>query len=99
MGYLLLADYGESHYIGPIKGAQPNSEAWVNGFEHLPWLYLNEYFIHAFKTGKYPSIEEDRVFVWARPHPRDAIATNDTAGKPENWQLVRKPLHTFSRPL
>jgi glucan endo-1,3-alpha-glucosidase len=27
-------DYGESHYIGPIEGAQPNSQAWVNGFDH-----------------------------------------------------------------
>ena len=30
-----LDDYGESHYIGPIEGAQPMSEAWVNGFDHL----------------------------------------------------------------
>jgi glucan endo-1,3-alpha-glucosidase len=27
-------DYGESHYLGPIKGAQPNSQAWVDGFDH-----------------------------------------------------------------
>ena len=27
-------DYGESHYIGPVEGAQPMSEAWVNGFDH-----------------------------------------------------------------
>lgn len=27
-------DFGESHYIGPIHGAQPNSEAWVDGFDH-----------------------------------------------------------------
>ena len=27
-------DYGESHYIGPVEGAQPMSEAWVNGFNH-----------------------------------------------------------------
>jgi glucan endo-1,3-alpha-glucosidase len=27
-------DYGESHYIGPIEGAQPNSQTWVNGFDH-----------------------------------------------------------------
>jgi Glycosyl hydrolase family 71 len=27
-------DYGESHYIGPIKGAQPNSQAWVDGMDH-----------------------------------------------------------------
>jgi hypothetical protein len=29
-----LDDYGESHYIGPIAGAQPMSEGWVNGFDH-----------------------------------------------------------------
>lgn len=27
-------DYGESHYIGPIAGDQPHSEAWTNGFDH-----------------------------------------------------------------
>lgn len=27
-------DYGESHYVGPIKGAQPNSEAWTSGMDH-----------------------------------------------------------------
>ena len=28
------SDYGESHYIGPIDGAQPNSQEWVDGFNH-----------------------------------------------------------------
>lgn len=32
-------DYGESHYIGPIKGAQPMSNAWVDGFDHTGTLY------------------------------------------------------------
>lgn len=27
-------DYGESDYIGPIKGSQPNSQAWVDGLNH-----------------------------------------------------------------
>ncbi len=27
-------DYGESHYIAPVKGDQPNSQAWVDGFAH-----------------------------------------------------------------
>lgn len=27
-------DFGESHYIGPINGDQPGSQAWVNGFNH-----------------------------------------------------------------
>lgn len=32
--HLTWNDYGESHYIGPIEGAQPNSQAWVDGFDH-----------------------------------------------------------------
>lgn len=28
-------DYSESHYIGPIEGAQPNSQGWTNGMPHL----------------------------------------------------------------
>ena len=27
-------DYGESHYVGPIHGAQPDSQKWVDGFDH-----------------------------------------------------------------
>ncbi|KAG8831974.1 hypothetical protein FRC17_002260 [Serendipita sp. 399] len=67
-------DYGESHYIGPIAGAQPNSQAWVDGFDHQGWLEMTSYYAQAFKTGSFPVIAEDRVFVWARPHPKDASA-------------------------
>lgn len=99
-------DYGESHYIGPIKvratfthshthilnwflqGAQPNSEAWVDGYPHEPWLYLNSYFARAFKDGVYPEIRRDKIFVWARPHPKDAVA-NEEVPRPDNWELVR----------
>ncbi|KAI0919228.1 hypothetical protein AcV5_002197 [Taiwanofungus camphoratus] len=80
-------DYGESHYIGPIKGAQPNSQAWVDGFPHEPWLHLNSYFAHAFKEGCYPKIETDQIFMWARPHLKHAHAP-DTVPRPDNWELT-----------
>ncbi|XP_006461401.1 hypothetical protein AGABI2DRAFT_185654 [Agaricus bisporus var. bisporus H97] len=81
-------DYGESHYIGPIKGAQPNSEAWVDGYPHEPWLYLNSYFARAFKDGGvYPDIREDKIFVWARPHPKDVVV-NEHVPRPKNWELT-----------
>ncbi|KAF5315005.1 hypothetical protein D9619_007104 [Psilocybe cf. subviscida] len=48
-------DYGESHYVGPIKGAQPNSQAWTDGMDHTAWLALTKYYAAAFKTGSYPS--------------------------------------------
>ncbi|KDQ50875.1 glycoside hydrolase family 71 protein [Jaapia argillacea MUCL 33604] len=82
-------DYGESHYVGPIKGAQPNSQAWVDGYPHEAWLHLNAYFIRAFKQGfslGSPTLE-DRIFVWARPHPKDAWAP-DSVPRPTNWQLT-----------
>lgn len=80
-------DYGESHYIGPIEGAQPNSQAWVDGFDHQGWLEMTKYYATAFKQGSYPSITQDKVFLWARPHPRDAVAP-DHVPRPTNAELT-----------
>ena len=75
--------------MGPVKGAQPNSQAWVDGFPHMPWLQLSGYFARAFKDGVYPPIDRDQIFMWARPHLRDAEATDDAVPRPDRWQLVR----------
>ncbi|KAJ7104559.1 glycoside hydrolase family 71 protein [Mycena crocata] len=81
-------DYGESHYICPtVRGAQPNSQAWVDGFPHGAWLRLNSFFARAFKDGVYPTIERDEIFLWGRPHPRAAEATEDVP-RPQNWELT-----------
>ncbi|KAI0044393.1 glycoside hydrolase family 71 protein [Auriscalpium vulgare] len=80
-------DYGESHYIGPIEGAQPNSQAWVDGLNHTGWLDMTKYYAEAFKTGSFPAITEDKIYMWARTHPRDADAP-DPVGKPSNFQLT-----------
>ncbi|KAJ6582853.1 glycoside hydrolase family 71 protein [Mycena sp. CBHHK59/15] len=82
-------DFGESHYLGEIHGAQPNSQAWVNGFDHQGWLDLLAYYIVAFKTGQYPAISRDRVFLWARLFPAQANAPLDKIGKPLNWQWTQ----------
>lgn len=84
-------DYGESHYIGPIGGAQPNSQAWVNGFDHQGWLYMTQYFATAYKTGSYPAITKDQIFLWARPHTRNATSS-DSVGKPTNYELDQDQL-------
>ncbi|KAF9047688.1 glycoside hydrolase family 71 protein [Panaeolus papilionaceus] len=80
-------DYGESHYIGPIKGAQPNSQAWVDGYDHQGWMHLNAYFATTFKTGVCPTVTRDQIYMWARPHPKDATSS-DRVPKPNNWQLT-----------
>ncbi len=81
-------DYGESHYIGPIEGIQPNSQAWVDGYDHTPWLDLYKYYIAAYKTGTYPQITTDRTFVWGRTYPVDVVATADTLPKPDHYTWV-----------
>ena len=80
-------DYGESSYIGPIEGALPaGSDAWVDGFDHTALAPLTNYYATAFKTGNYPSISQDQIIMWSRPHPHDATASNDGAGQPTGWQ-------------
>ncbi|KAL7413970.1 glycoside hydrolase, partial [Mrakia frigida] len=70
----LISDYGESSYIGSILGDQPNSQNWVNGMDHLPLLEVNKYYATAFKTGQYPQISNDRIFLSSRPHSNTANA-------------------------
>ncbi|KAI0712188.1 glycoside hydrolase [Earliella scabrosa] len=83
-------DYGESHYIGPIRQNLPaGSEAWVNGFDHQAWLSLVNFFATSFKTGQAPAIEKDQIVMWSRPHPKDAVATADGLGAPSNFQLFQ----------
>ncbi|KZV70181.1 glycoside hydrolase family 71 protein [Peniophora sp. CONT] len=81
-------DYGESSYLGRISGAQPNSQAWVDGFDHTPWLSLTAYYVEAFKTGSYPTVQNDTVWMWSRPHTKDAEASSDGVGKPDNSELL-----------
>ena len=82
-------DFGESHYIGPIGPNLPaGSEAWVTAFDHQAWLSLVNYFATHFRLGQPPPIEKDQIVMWSRPHPRDATATADSVGPPDNFQLV-----------
>ncbi|KAJ6535999.1 glycoside hydrolase family 71 protein [Mycena vulgaris] len=83
-------DWSESHYLGPLlkDDTQPGSEAWVDGFDHQGWLDLFAYYIQAFKTGAYPAIDQDRIFLWARLYPANAEAP-DFVGPPLNHQWSR----------
>ena len=87
-------DYGESSYIGPIDGALPaNSGDWVNNMGHTALAPLTQYYATAFKTGSYPAITEDKIVMWQRPHPHDAIATGDSSPQPTNWDWTDDNLY------
>ncbi|KAF5333806.1 hypothetical protein D9758_015238 [Tetrapyrgos nigripes] len=86
-------DYGESHYIGPIKGAQPTgSEAWTGGMGHAAWLPLTSYYASAFKNGgQYPDISKDedgeKMIMWSRTHSAQA-QVGDPVGEVTGKELV-----------
>src|ERR1700761_2938509 len=84
-------DWGESHYLGPLleHEEQPNSQAWVNGFDHQGWLDLFAYYIQAFKTNRsYTAVTRDRLVLWARLHPAEADAS-DPVGPPANREWTQ----------
>ncbi|KAJ5256682.1 hypothetical protein N7478_012786 [Penicillium angulare] len=69
-------DYGESHYIGPLKSPHTDDGAsrWVNDMPHDGWLEISKPFIAAFKAGaSSPNnyITADQLIYWYRPAPRD----------------------------
>lgn len=48
---------------------------------------MTDYYAQAFKTGTYPTIQQNKVFIWSRPHRKDSSAP-DGVGRPANWQWV-----------
>ncbi|WVW85518.1 hypothetical protein I302_107556 [Kwoniella bestiolae CBS 10118] len=87
-------DYGESHYIGPIRADQPNSQGWTNGMPHTAWLEVIKYYAPAFKTGSYPSAN-DQLVLWTRPHPKAATATSPSMSRPTGWDNTDDLLYVW----
>jgi glucan endo-1,3-alpha-glucosidase len=87
-------DYGESHYIGPIRVDQPNSQGWTNGMDHQGWLRIIRTYSTAFKTGKYGG-NADTITLWSRPHPKGATATSPTNPRPSGWEKTDDNVYAF----
>ncbi|KAL7411998.1 glycoside hydrolase [Mrakia frigida] len=87
-------DFGESHYIGPIEGSQPGSEAWTDGMSHEGWLELTKYFVGRFK-GESKEITDEKIVFAHRPHPASMEASKDRVGRP-NHSHRAKDLLSFT---
>lgn len=87
-------DYGESHYIGPIRADQPNSQGWTSGMDHQGWLKIIKLYSAAFKNGRYPA-NTDSITLWSRPHPKAATATAPTNPRPSGWEKTDDNLYAF----
>ncbi|CAE7215672.1 unnamed protein product [Rhizoctonia solani] len=75
-------DYGESHYIGPMSGLWPSDVKYITANnDHQAWADYTWYYATWWKSGAAPTIATDRVYMWARPHPKNAaVCSNDGVG-------------------
>lgn len=54
--------------------------------DHQALLEINQFYATAFKTGAYPAITKDEIFLSARRHAAGATAANDKVGRPTGGQ-------------
>lgn len=81
-------DYGESHNIAPVAGAQPGSEAWTDKMSHEAFREMTYYFIGRWRDRQPEVGGAMRFWMWYRTHPADMIAPGDRVGRPEHADWV-----------
>ncbi|KAF4449010.1 murein transglycosylase [Fusarium austroafricanum] len=81
-------DYGESHYIGPLKNKHTDDGAskWSNDMPHNGWLDLSKPFIAAYKnkeTNVAKYIQKDQLVYWYRRNLKglNCDSTDTTSGR------------------
>ncbi|KFY42244.1 hypothetical protein V494_02491 [Pseudogymnoascus sp. VKM F-4513 (FW-928)] len=84
-------DYGESHYIGPLKSPHydDGNSKWTNDMPHGGWLDMAKPFIAAYHAGAESVdsyITSDQLIYWYRPTVRglDCDATDTTMVPADN---------------
>lgn len=75
-------DYGESHYIGPIRpgGIVANAPRYVSNNPHDAWRDILPYYISIYKNGGAPPVTKERAVYYHKPNPNSACSIDGTAG-------------------
>lgn len=79
-------DYGESHYIGPIRpaGIVPGANRYVDNNPHDALRDVLPYYIAQYKNGVPPSVSEDKVVFYHKPNPSNSCSDDGTLGDQPN---------------
>jgi glucan endo-1,3-alpha-glucosidase len=49
---------------------------------------MTKYYADAWRTGVYPTITQNKIYISSRPHSKYATACCDSVGIPNNWRWV-----------
>lgn len=94
-------DYGESHYLSDpqtsanLPQGAVSAHQYVDGMSHAPLLNLMSYFNQWYKTGSPPVLNQTTVYVWYRPHAKNAIAFNDSLPVPAYSNLTEDRIYAY----
>lgn len=79
-------DFGESHYIGPIRpaGIVPGANRYVDNNPHDAWRDVLPYYIAQYKNGAPPPVNEDKVVFYHKPNPSASCSDDGTLGDQPN---------------
>ncbi|KAI5809829.1 putative alpha 1,3-glucanase, GH71 family [Peziza echinospora] len=86
-------DYGESHYISPIRGESivAGANKYVDGMPHDGWRFILPYYIAAYKAGnRNVPVQEEGVAYWYRKTPMGACADGGTTCSPPGYPAQYK---------
>jgi len=95
---LMIADFGESSYVGPMDStpaatlALPSTAEYYGNLDHSAFLKMAAIFIKAFKAGDEVvtvSPDEEEVFMFYRPQPALTNGAADSWPLPENVTDVK----------
>ncbi|OXH33821.1 hypothetical protein J008_02942 [Cryptococcus neoformans] len=91
-----MNDYGESHNIFPVMGAQPGSDSWTTGMDHEGLRWISKYFLQRWRDGKgeVEGIDEVKFVLWYRTKPA-AMEAEDSVGRPQNADWAQDLINLF----
>ncbi|KAK4174204.1 glycoside hydrolase [Triangularia setosa] len=90
-------DYGESHYIGPVREKELGLFAtsapipYVENMSHDGWRKFLPFYIEQYKTGTAPAEFEEKVAAYYRTAPALACPDGGTTGNNEDFGEVEEP--------
>nr|XP_031864159.1 uncharacterized protein CI109_000069 [Kwoniella shandongensis]KAA5531231.1 hypothetical protein CI109_000069 [Kwoniella shandongensis] len=90
-------DFGESHSIAPVRGAQPGSEAWTDDMDHEGFRWMVRYFAQRWRDGRTAQVSEEEkatAIVWYRTQPKDAKG-EDSVDRPKNADWSQDLINFF----
>ncbi|PLW21929.1 hypothetical protein PCANC_07879 [Puccinia coronata f. sp. avenae] len=97
-------DYGESHYLrdpqptANLPSGMISAHQYVDGFSHTAFLNLLSYFNQWYKTGTPPTLDQTTMYIWYRPHVKNASATNDLLPAPAFANLTEDRIYGYVIP-